>query len=269
MMAAPLARPIHLAFSYDEEVGCLGVIPLIERLAAEGRRFEACLVGEPTNMQVVTAHKTKRSLKATFHGLACHSSLAPEGVNAVSHAARLVARIDAIGERLGRGPSDSLFDMPVSTAHVGVMNGGTALNIVPDRAEVVFEFRMLPSEDAAAPVAEIEAFVRGELEPEMRARHAECRIDLETVSGFPGLDTSPDAPVTALAKRLARRNDHAKVAYGTEGGRFAQGLGVPTVVVGPGAIAQAHRPDEFIAVSELRACEAFLDRLIDHCSEHP
>ncbi len=267
MAAAPLARPIHLAFSYDEEVGCLGVVELIERLAGQGRRFEACIVGEPTSMQVVTAHKTKRSLRATFHGLSCHSSLALEGVNAVSYAARLVAKLDAMAVRLSDGPSDPLFDMPVSTAHVGVFHGGTALNIVPDRAEVTFEFRVLPTEDADALVDEITGFVRGVLEPEMRARHADARVDLDVLSAFPGLDTADDADVVALAKRLARRNDHAKVAFGTEGGRFAQGLGVPTVVVGPGAIAQAHKPDEYIAVSQLRACEAFLARLVEHCSE--
>ena len=267
MRAAPLVRPIHLALSYDEEVGCLGVVGLIERLAGEGRRFEACIVGEPTGMQVVTAHKAKRSLRATVHGLARHSSLAPEGVNAVSFAARLVARIDAIGERLAGGPADPLYDTPPSTAHVGTFAGGTALNIVPDRAEIRFEFRMLPGEDADAPVAEIVAHARRELEPAMRERHAGARIEFETLAAFPGLATPDDAEVVALAKRLARRNDCAKVAFGTEGGRFAEGLGVPTVVVGPGAIAQAHVPDEFIDAAELRRCEAFLERLVRHCTE--
>ena len=267
MRAAPLTRPIHLALSYDEEVGCLGVVGLIERLADEGRRFEACLVGEPTSMQVVTAHKAKRSLRATVRGLSCHSSLAPEGVNAVSYAARLVARIDAIGARLADGPSDALYDTPASTAHVGTFTGGTALNIVPDRAEIVFEFRVLPGEDADGPVDEIVAHAKETLEPEMRARHAGAGIELETLAAFPGLDTSDDADVVALAKGLARRNDHAKVAFGTEGGRFADGLGVPTVVVGPGSIAQAHVPDEFVAASELRRCEAFLERLVHRCTE--
>ncbi len=132
---------------------------------------------------------------------------------------------------------------------------------------MTFEFRVLPTEDAEALVDEITGFVRDVLEPEMRARHSGARVDLDMLSAFPGLDTADDAHVVALAKRLARRNDHAKVAFGTEGGRFAQGLGVPTVVVGPGAIAQAHKPDEYIAVSQLRACEAFLARLVEHCSE--
>ena len=267
MRAAPLTRPIHLALSYDEEVGCLGVVGLIERLAREGRRFRACIVGEPTGMRVVTAHKTKRSLRATVRGLACHSSLAPEGVNAVSYAARLVARIDAIGARLAKGPSDALYDTPASTAHVGTFVGGTALNIVPDRARIDFEFRVLPGEDADALVDEIAAYARRELEPEMRARHAGAGIEFETLAAFPGLATPEDADVVALAKRLAGRNDHAKVAFGTEGGRFAEGLDVPTVVVGPGSIAQAHKPDEFVAVSELRRCEAFLERLVHHCTE--
>ncbi|MEM7566213.1 MAG: acetylornithine deacetylase [Pseudomonadota bacterium] len=266
MAAAPLATPLHLALSYDEEVGCLGVVPLIDRLASEGRSFAACFVGEPTGMQVVTAHKTKRSLRAVFHGLSCHSSLAPEGVNAVSYAAQLVAKIDAIAARLAEGPSDPLFDTPVSTAHVGVLNGGTALNIVPERAEMVFEFRVLPGQDADALVEEVTRFVRETLEPDMRRRHRQARVDLDILSAFPGLDTPEDSEIVSLAKRLAQRNDHAKVAFGTEGGRFAAGLGVPTVVVGPGAIAQAHIPDEFIETAQLRACEAFLSRLIQHCS---
>ena len=269
MVAAGLARPVHLALSYDEEIGCVGVIGLLEELAGRAVPIEAVIVGEPTGMGVVTAHKAKRSLRTTFTGRAAHSSLPHEGVNAVSHAARLVARIDAIGERLARGPGDPLYDAPHSTAHVGVMAGGTALNIVPRHAEVLHEFRVLPGEDADALVAELAAFVEDEIAPAMRATHPECGAEMEVLMGYPGLDTPPDAPVVTLAKRLAGRNDHAKVAFGTEGGRFAEILGAPTVVIGPGSIEQAHKPDEFIEIDQLRACETFLDRLIDHCRSAP
>lgn len=269
MVAANLRRPIHLAMSFDEEVGCLGVVPLVEELARRDLPLEACFVGEPTGMGVVTAHKAKRSLRATFRGLACHSSLAPQGVNAVSHAAQLVAKIDAMGRRLATGPSDPLYDTPVTTAHVGLFSGGEALNIVPAHAGVTFEFRVLPGEDPDALVREVEAFLHGEIEPVMQARDPHCGVDLEVLAAFPGLDTPPDAPVATLAKRLSGRKDHAKVAFGTEGGRFAEGLGVPTVVVGPGHIAQAHKPDEFVEIAQLRACEGFLDRLIDHCRSTP
>jgi len=234
-------------------------------MTRQGLRPAACFVGEPTEMMVVVAHKTKRSLKVRFTGKAVHSSLAPEGVNAVDYAARLVVFIRELGERLAAGPVDPAFDVPFSTAHTGTIHGGTVLNIVPEHCELTYEFRTLPGVDADALVAEVETFARTVLEPQMRARHPDAGIVFETTSAFPGLDTSPDAEVTLLAKRLAGRNDHGKVAYGTEAGLFAEAA-VPTVVVGPGSIEQAHKPDEFIAVSELVRCGAFVDRLIDHCA---
>ncbi len=265
MLERPLARPIHLAFSYDEEVGCLGVPRLIARMGEAGPAPAACFVGEPTSMQVVVAHKTKVSYRAVVTGKSVHSALAPQGVNAVDYAARLVVHLQEIGRRLAAGPSDGLFDVPVSTAHTGVIAGGTALNIVPEHCEFLFEFRTLPDVDVDALVAEMEAYARDVLEPEMRAVDPATGIRLEWLSGFPGLDTTPEAEVVGLAKRLAGRNDHGKVAYGTEAGLFFA-AGVPTVVVGPGSIEQAHKPDEYIAVGELARCDAFVDRLIDHCA---
>jgi len=262
MRAAPLARPIHLAFSYDEEIGCLGVRPLIRHMAARWTPPLACFVGEPTSMGVVLAHKSKASLRATVTGRSCHSSLAPLGVNAIDYAVRLVGRIHEIGARLASDPGDPAFDVPVSTAHVGTIAGGTILNIVPDECVLTFEFRGLPHVDVGALIGELESFAREVLEPEMKARAPEAGILIEVTSTIPGLDTAEDADVTRLAKRLAGRNDHAKVAYGTEAGLFVEMADVPTVIVGPGSIDQAHRPDEFIAISELTRCETFLDRLI-------
>uniref|UniRef100_UPI003BA96FC5 acetylornithine deacetylase n=1 Tax=Stappia sp. TaxID=1870903 RepID=UPI003BA96FC5 len=266
MIAAPLKAPIHLAFSYDEEVGCKGVPSLVEHLVATHPLPRACFVGEPTEMQVVLGHKSKRSYKAIFTGKTCHSSLAPFGVNAVEHAAQLIVKIREIGERLAGGPSDDLYDVGFSTAHVGTCHGGTALNIVPDTCEVLFEFRVLPSQDADALVEEIIAYAREVIEPQMTARDPETGIVFEEISSFPGIDTAPDAEVTVLAKKLAGRNDHAKVAYGTEAGRFVEIGAVPTVVIGPGNIEQAHKADEFIEISELAKCEAFLDRLIEEAT---
>jgi acetylornithine deacetylase len=263
MLAADLKVPIHFAFSYDEEVGCKGVPSLIEHLIATHPLPRACFVGEPTEMQVVIGHKAKRSYRAIVTGRTCHSSLAPEGVNAVEHAARLILKIREMGIELAEGPSDPLYDVPVTTSHTGTVSGGTALNIVPDRCELAFEFRVLPGEDADALVEEVMRFAREVIEPEMKARAPETGIAFEQISSFPGLDTAADAEVTRLAKRLAGRNDHAKVAYGTEGGRFVEIGAIPTVVVGPGSIGQAHKADEFIEVSELVKCEAFLDRLIE------
>ncbi|WP_068317032.1 acetylornithine deacetylase [Polycladidibacter hongkongensis] len=267
MAQAPLIRPLYLAFSYDEEIGCVGVRGLLDDLAAKNFAAEACFVGEPTNMQVVLAHKSKASYRVHFTGFSCHSSLAPQGVNAVSYAAKLVAKLDEMAAALANGPSDALFDLPYSTAHVGVFQGGTALNIVPDSAEVIFEFRVLPTEDLEACIAEVKDFAFQDLLPQMQSVYPQADITFETYSEIDGLNTSAEAPVSALAKRLAGRNDHAKVAYGTEAGLFQNVLAVPTVVVGPGSIEQAHKPDEFIERAELDKCLSFLDRLISQACQ--
>ena len=266
MAAAKLEIPIHFAFSYDEEVGCLGVRELLEMLAARPVRPLGCIVGEPTGMQVVIAHKAKRSLGVVVRGTGGHSSRAPEAVNAVEYAARLVTRTTEIGQRLASsGLRDALYDIPHSTAHVGVFHGGVALNIVPDEAVVELEFRVLPEEDADALVEEFRSFA-GELEAEMRARDARAAVEVSMKSEFPGLATAPEADIVTLVKRLAGRNDHAKVAYGTEAGLFVETAGIPTVVCGPGSIAQAHRADEFVEDEQLAQCEAFIRRLIRHCA---
>ncbi|MEP3280044.1 MAG: acetylornithine deacetylase [Stappiaceae bacterium] len=266
-VAAPLAKPIHLAFSYDEEVGCIGIQGLLNELKERPVIPEACFVGEPTNMQVVIAHKAKRSLRAFFTGKACHSSLSPQGVNAIDFAARFVVKLKEMADRLETGPIDALYDVPFTTAHTGTIEGGTILNIVPEHCVVSFEFRVLPNENADALVSEIMEFAKDTLEPEMKSRSENSGIKFEWISQFPGLNTAQDADVTRLAKRLAGRNDHAKVAYGTEAGLFVDIADVPTVVVGPGSIEQAHKPDEFIVRSELEKCGAFLDRLIFHAGQ--
>ena len=262
MVAAPLTRPIHLALSYDEEVGCIGVRGMIARLERAKVKPAACFVGEPTEMRVVIGHKGKRSFRVTVHGKTCHSSLAPHGVNAVEYAARLIVKIRDISDRLARsGARDPLYDVPYTTAHTGVVHGGTALNIVPDACISEFEFRPLAADDLESLVDEVMAHARERLEPEMRAVDPAARIVFEEISEFPGLETPASRDVVGLAKRLAGRNEHGKVAYGTEAGLFAL-AGIPTVVIGPGSIDQAHKADEYIAVSQLEACSAFLDRLI-------
>ncbi len=259
-----LARPVHLAFSYDEEVGCVGVVRLLEELQSEPVRPAFCIVGEPTSMQVMTGHKAKRSMRVTIRGRGCHSSLAPQGVNAVDYAALLIVRMREIAARLAaEGGRDADYDVPHSTAHTGVVNGGTALNIVPDLCTLDCEFRVLPSEDADALVEELRAYARDTLEPEMRRTAPEAGIEIEVNGQFPGLDTAPEAEITVLAKRFAGSNGHGKVAYGTEGGRFHEMLGVPTAICGPGSIAQAHKPDEYVEIAQLDACDAFLARLAD------
>jgi acetylornithine deacetylase len=216
-------------------------------------------------MGVVIGHKGKRSLRVTVRGQTCHSSLAPHGVNAVEYAARLIVKIRDMSERLAReGARDPLYDVPFTTGHTGVVNGGTALNIVPDVCTFEFEFRSIAADDVDALIDEVIAYGREELEPAMKAVAPQAGITFEDKSGFPGLETPASAELVGLAKELAEKSYHAKVAYGTEAGLFAA-AGIPSVVIGPGSIDQAHKADEFVAVSELAKCGGFLDRLRERC----
>jgi acetylornithine deacetylase len=261
-----LTRPIHLAFSYDEEVGCIGVRGLIERLAARPVKPLMCFVGEPTGMQVVIGHKGKRSLRVTVRGRTCHSSLAPFGVNAVEYAARLIAKIREIADRLATsGARDSLYDIAHTTAHTGLVHGGTALNIVPDLCVFEFEFRTIAADDGETLEREVRAYAADVLEPEMKAVAPEAEIAFALRSTFPGLDTPSQGETAAVAKELAEREDFGKVAFGTEAGLF-DAAGIHTVVIGPGSIAQAHKADEFIAATELDKCTRFLERLGARCT---
>jgi acetylornithine deacetylase len=266
MLKAPLKKPLHLAFSYDEEVGCWGVRRMIPKIAEGPARPIACFVGEPTEMDVVIGHKGKRSFKVMVHGRTCHSSLAPLGVNAVEYAARVIAKIRDISDRLAQsGTRDELYDVPFTTGHTGYLHGGTALNIVPDIATFEFEFRVLSSDKSDTLAKEVIDYAKNVLEPEMKRVAPEAGFVFEDRSEFAGLDTPAEAEVTLLAKQLTGQNSHRKVAYGTEGGLF-QKAGIPTVVCGPGNIDQAHKADEFIAITELEKCGNFIDRLITHCS---
>ncbi len=267
MVAADLTMPLHILLSYDEEIGCIGVRGAIERLRDWPVPPRACLVGEPTGMQVVLGHKSKRSLRVTVRGRTGHSSLAPDFVNAVEYAARLTVFISDIGRELAAGGAvDPLYDVGHSTAHVGRLHGGTQLNIVPDEAVFDFEFRTIRADDGAALVERVMAHARDVLEPAMRAVDPAAGIEFAVLSEVEGLDTDAEAEVATFAKALARRNDHAKVAFGTEGGLFQTMADIPTVVIGPGDIARAHKADEYITRAELAAGSAFMERLIARCS---
>jgi acetylornithine deacetylase len=266
MLAAPLARPFHLSFSYDEEVGCRGVKQIIADLRAWDRKPIGCFVGEPTSMDVVIAHKGKQSFRTEVRGTSAHSSMAPSAVNAAEYAADLVVKIRDIGRRLLRdGVRDSLFDVPHTTAHVGQIHGGSTLNIVPELCWFDWEFRALPQDDLDGLVAEVKAYARDVLVPQMRAVAPQADILFHPLSVIPSVDIAPEDELTILTKRLAGRNGHRKVAYGTEGGMFQRDGGVPSIVCGPGSIEQAHKPDEYVTLEQLERCEAFLDRLIQHC----
>jgi acetylornithine deacetylase len=257
----PLARPIHLAFSHDEEIGCVGVRSLLTDLAAQGPRPAFCLVGEPTSMQVVTGHKGGRSYRCHLGGLAVHSSLAPQGVNAIEYAAELVLFLRSIGEELAVGPNDTDYDVTHSTISVGLIDGGSAINIVPSSCEVTFEFRNLAEVDQEEIFRRIEHFAVNGLLPRMRVRHPGAEIRFERIYEYPAHAIAADDPLVTRMKHLVGRNDHSKVAFGTEAGLFVRELGLPTVVCGPGAIAVAHKPDEYVERAQLAACDELLKKL--------
>jgi acetylornithine deacetylase len=255
--------PIHLAFSYDEEVGCIGVRRLIATLKDRPLRPLMCIVGEPTEMKVVRAHKGKHSYRCRVRGFESHSALTPRGVNAIEYAAAVIVRLRAMANRKrDGGPFDRAFDVPYTTVHTGVIRGGTQLNIVPKDCEFVFEFRHLPQDDPDALFAEIKSYAETELEPEMRTVSPEAGFGWERMTVIPGLDTAEEEPVTTFTKGLTGANSTAKVAFGTEAGLF-QKSGIPTIICGPGSIEQAHKPNEFIAIEQVAACEALMERLID------
>lgn len=219
-------------------------------------------------MKVIIGHKGKHGVRATFRGLARHSSIAPDGVNAIEYAAELIVEIRRRAVALAAARSaDSLYDVPHSTLLTSIVHGGAALNIVPDTCTVDFECRGIGITESREVTDAIVAWAKAELDPAMKARHPDCGIDFEEILDYPALDTAADAPIVTLAKSLAGRNDHAKVAFGTEASLFASMAGIPSVVIGPGSIAQAHTPDEFVEMAELEKCAGFVERLIAHCAK--
>lgn len=262
-----LARPLHLAFSYDEEIGCVGVRRMLAQLSEYAATPAACIVGEPTSMGVVTGHKGKRVLRCHVQGVAGHSSRPAEGVNAIECAAELVVRARAIARRLiAEGPFDDDFHPPYSSMQTGTIRGGVAVNIVPAMCAFDLEIRHLPSHDPEPVLAELKRFATETLEPEMRAVDPDAGFQWEETVRYPGLRTARNAEVVALAQRLASETETRAVGFGSEAGLFAE-AGVPAVVCGPGGITEAHRPDEHIELAQLERCTRFVRRLVDELSE--
>jgi acetylornithine deacetylase len=259
-----LKRPLHLAFSCDEEVGCKGVRPLVDFLRSHARKPAAAIIGEPTLMQVVNGHKSAMRFSTEVTGHESHSALTDKGVNAIMVAGELIHEISRIREDLmAMGDVTGSYDPPYSTIHIGVISGGTANNIVPKTCSFNWETRLLPGFDESYVPRRVSAVAR-RLEPAMQAISAEAGIVVEQANAVPGLAAEKDSPAEQLALACSHSNSTHTVSYCTEAGLFQQ-AGIPAVVCGPGSIEQAHKPDEFIAVAELRKCEAFLRRLADHC----
>lgn len=263
-----LRRPLHLALSFDEEVGCLGAPLILADLKARGITPEYCIVGEPTNMTMVVAHKGIAVYRCRVHGKSAHSSLTSQGVNAISYASRLVGYVDALAEQLSYrdgdpDDGDALFDVPFSTLSVGTIHGGTATNIVPNLCEFTFDYRNLPhmtQEDILAP---IQAKV-AELTAQMQACAPETGIELMQKESVPAMTDNDSAELQQLIGALVADNKRHKVAYATEGGQFTN-AGIPTIICGPGSIEQAHKADEYVELSEIERCDSFLQRLLQSC----
>ena len=259
----PLRTPLHLALSYDEEVGCLGVRSLIDMLKAAPFRPRLCIVGEPTGMGVATGHKGKMAFDVVCTGVEAHSALAPTVLNAIHLACDMIRALRDIQEEVLRaGPQDPDYDIANTTLHVGTIEGGGTLNIVPNRAEFTAEIRNLAQDDPEAHIATLRARADALLRAE-HARFPEAKIEIVPRFSYPALDTPGDAEAVRFVQSLTGANDTFKVAYGTEAGRFDQDLGLPTVVCGPGFMAQGHKPDEFVSVEQLHLCKRMLDGLLD------
>ena len=257
-----LKVPLHLALSYDEEIGCMGVRSLIDMLASAPFRPRFCIVGEPTGMQVATGHKGKVALRATCAGREGHSALAPMALNALHLAADFVNAVRALqAEVAEHGPQDGDYDVPYTTLHVGKLNGGVQVNIVPNHAVVDFEIRALAGDDPAALMARLQTAADAICAP-YRATFPEADIRIERLWDYPGLGTATDAAVVNFVKSLTGSNATMKVAFGTEGGLFDARLGIPTVICGPGSMSQGHKPDEYVSLDQMARCEAMLNALV-------
>lgn len=264
-LARDITTPLHFAFSHDEEIGCVGVRSLIDTLSRRPIKPSAVIIGEPTEMKVVRAHKGKLSYRCHVRGHEAHSSLSHIGVNAVEAAAEAVSFLKSMARRhRDQGPFDADLVPPYTTVHTGTIRGGTALNIVPKDCSFEFEFRHLPEDDPHALLDELRRHVAEHITPEMHAACADTGFSFEAMSHIPGLSTDEDADVVQLVKALTGQNTTGKVSFGTEAGLFQQG-GMPAVVCGPGSIEQAHKPDEFIALDQIGQCEGFLRKLFERC----
>ena len=258
-----LRNPLHLALSYDEEIGCMGVPSLIAVLQAAPFQPRFCIVGEPTGMQVATGHKGKVALRATCVGREGHSALAPMALNALHLAADFIGVLRRVqAEVAAFGLQDGDYDVAYTTLHAGKMSGGVQVNIVPNMAVVEWEIRSLAEEDVPALIARVQAGADAVVAP-ARAAFPEAEIRIERLWDYPGLNTRTDAEVVRFVKGLTGANGTMKVAFGTEGGLFEAGLGVPTVICGPGSMAQGHKPDEYVSLEQLAHCDAMLAALVD------
>lgn len=267
--AGQLRRPLHLALSFDEEIGCLGAPLILADLKARGITPDYCIVGEPTNMAMVVAHKGIAVYRCRVHGKSVHSSLIAQGVNAISYASRLVGYVDTLAEELSTRngaleDGDEIFTVPYSTLSVGTIHGGTATNIVPNLCEFTFDYRNLPHMTQDDVLEPIQAKI-AELNAQMQARAPETGIELMQEESVPAMTDNDSAELQSLIAALTGDDERHKVAYATEGGQFTN-AGIPTIICGPGSIEQAHKADEYVELNEIVRCDGFLQKLLNSCA---
>lgn len=262
LVAAELRMPVHIALSYDEEVGCLGVRSLLAELEQRPVKPLLCIIGEPTELKPVLGHKGKLAMRCDVHGHPCHSAYAPLGVNAIEYAAELIGELGRIGQQL-KAPEhhDARFEPPYSTVQTGVISGGKALNIVPADCRFDFEIRALPSQDPTLVAQQLQAYAEQQVLPRMRAVSEHSAIRFSELSAYPGLATDAQSRAAELIAAFCGSREYGTVAFGTEGGLF-DAAGIPTVVCGPGSMDQGHKPDEFVSRAQLDACDAMLQRML-------
>src|SRR5471030_1633608 len=267
LVQASLRQPVHIALSYDEEIGCLGVRSLLKVLEQRPVKPMLCVIGEPTELKPVLGHKGKLGMRCQIHGAACHSAYAQSGVNAIEYAARLISELVRLGETLkAEQHLDARFDPPFSTVQTGVISGGKALNIVPQDCSFDFEVRALPNQNPWQVADQLRGYAEHTLLPAMQAVSAQCAISFSELSSYPGLATSLQSQAAEWIAQFCGSRDYGTVAFGTEGGLFDQ-AGIPTVVCGPGSMEQGHKPDEFISLEQLAACDRMLERVVAFVSQ--
>jgi acetylornithine deacetylase len=262
IVEAQLPYPVHLALSYDEEVGCRGAPDLIAALCASVARPRACLVGEPTQLQPVDSHKGKVAYRCTVIGREAHSAMTHLGANAIEAAAEIVTHIKQRANYYAEhGARVEGFEPAFTTLHTGLIDGGTSLNIVPRTCSFAFEVRNVPADDAEAIAADVIQFAKREVLPGLRAKSQDCDIVWEQIAAYPALDSANNAELVRLFNHLTGSRGAGKVSYGTEAGLFAR-EGIPSIVCGPGSMEQAHRPDEYVEAGQIDQCDALLERLV-------
>ena len=256
-----LRKPLHLALSFDEEVGCLGAPLMLEELSQRGINPDYCIVGEPSSMKMVVAHKGISVFRCSVHGKSAHSSLTHQGVNAISYAAKLIGFIDELASQLAESDQvDPMFDVPYSTLSIGTIEGGTATNIVPNLCEFTFDYRNLPTMGTQDILPVIEQRIT-ELNQQMQQVDSQTGIKIEQLESVPAMTDTESEALQQLIAGLVQSSARHKVAYATEGGQFTN-AGIATVICGPGSIEQAHKADEYVELAQLAECDDFLQKLL-------